>query len=252
MRRFLGKKGFSLLELIVVIAIIGVLLGMIVPTLSSRDANKNESITVARDFYSAVQNLFSKYSKYEDYIYYGQKDEAAGDKIMDYFKQLGGNYPVKKYVGIAMCVRKSKIEYVNAVTDNNALLCEMRLYQQSGVSDTTNFEKMFAKDIEPLFLQRDGIYYAYVTFENNEDKLNKLPNTNTVKVIATGYCPTELPPCGTDYDAFRNNYLFLTENGMNANGDYLGVCSSVKDTVLNAYIGEPNTYFSLYFKPLSP
>ncbi|MGN0669531.1 MAG: type II secretion system protein [Oscillospiraceae bacterium] len=251
MRRFLGKKGFSLLELVVVIAIIGVLLGMIVPTLSSRDANKNESILAARDFYSAAQNLFSKYSKYEDYIYYGQKDEAAADKIMDYNKQLGGNYPVKKYVGIAMCVRKSKIEYLNAVTDDNAVICEMKLYQQSGVSDTTNFEKMFTSDIEPLFARKDGIYYAYVTFENNEDKLNKIPNTNAVKVLAAGYCPTELPPCGTDYDAFRNKYLLLTENGMNANGDYLGVCSSVKDTVLDTYIGYPNSYFSLYFKPLS-
>ena len=74
MRRFLRKKGFSLVELIVVIAIIAVLLAMSVPSLSSRDANKKASILAARDFYSATQNLFSKYSKYEDYIYYGQKD----------------------------------------------------------------------------------------------------------------------------------------------------------------------------------
>lgn len=250
MRRFLRKKGFSLVELIVVIAIIAVLLAMIVPSLSSRDANKKASILAARDFYSATQNLFSKYSKYEDYIYYGQKDETG--KLIDYNKQLGGNYPAKKYLGVAMSVKKSKIEYVDIVGDDSAIICEMRLYGKSGVSDETDFEKMFAKDIEPLFLQQDGIYYAYVTFSSNADTINNIANTNTVKVLASGYCPSDLPPCGTDYDAFRNKYLLLEDNGLNADGLYLGVCSSTKDTVLDTYIGDPGSYFSLYFKAISP
>ena len=250
MRRFLRKKGFSLVELIVVIAIIAVLLAMIVPSLSSRDANKKASILAARDFYSATQNLFSKYSKYEDYIYYGQKDETG--KLIDYNKQLGGNYPAKKYLGVAMSVKKSKIEYVDIVGDDSAIICEMRLYGKSGVSDETDFEKMFAKDIEPLFLQQDGIYYAYLTFSSNADTINNIANTNTVKVLASGYCPSDLPPCGTDYDAFRNKYLLLEDNGLNADGLYLGVCSSTKDTVLDTYIGDPGSYFSLYFKAISP
>ena len=71
-------------------------------------------------------------------------------------------------------------------------------------------------------------------------------------MLASGYCPSDLPPCGTDYDAFRNKYLLLEDNGLNADGLYLGVCSSTKDTVLDTYIGDPGSYFSLYFKAISP
>lgn len=251
MRRFLGKKGFSLIELIVVIAIIAVLLAMIVPSLSSRESNKHASVLAARDFYSATQNLFTKYSKYEGNLYYGQKESD----LIVYDKKLGGNYPNPdnyNYLGIAMCVRKSKIEYVNIVGDKNSDICEMKLFQQTGLSEVTDFEKMFLKDIEPLFLQQDGIYYAYVYFKSNYNKdLNNGGNTNTVRVLASAYCPDELPPCGSDYDAFRESYLLLTDNGLNAKELYLGVCSSVQDTILNKYIGEPGSYFSLYFKNIS-
>lgn len=246
MRKIFGKKGFSLLELIVVIAIIAVLLAMILPSLSSRDANKKASILAARDFYSATQNLFSKYSKYEDYIYSGQKDDTS--KIIDYNKRLGGNYPKNHYTGIALKVKNSKIEYVDASSGDSALLCEMDLFRKSGVSDVTNFEKMFANDITPLFYMQDGMYYAYIYFENNENKATGEENTNTVKVLAAAYCPDELPPCGEDYNDFFHKYLLLVDNGLNANEDYLGVCSSTKDTTLDKYLGEPGTYFSLYYK----
>lgn len=251
MRKILGKKGFSLLELVVSIAIIGVLLAMILPSLSTRDANKKASISAAKDFYSATQSLFSKYSKYEDYLYYGQKDELAADKVIDYVKDLGGNFPKNAYTALAMKVENSKIVYVDAISLGSPTLAEMAMYSKSGVATETNFEKMFAKDIEPLFYLQDGMYYAYIYFVSNANAtLQGETNTNTVRVLAAAYCPTEFPPSGDDYNDFMENYLLLTDNGLNAKGMFLGVCSSTKDTNLDLNIGAPGSYFSLKFKSL--
>lgn len=251
MRKFLRKKGFTIIELIVVIAIIAVLVAMIVPTLSTRDANKHASRTAARDFYSATQHLFTKYSKYEGELYPGQKEDTG--KIIDYDKSLGGNYPTTLYICLAMCVRNGEIVYVDAVGANNPTVAEMNLYSQWHVSDETTLEKMLKKDLKPLFMQQDGIYYAYIFFRNNATLVpESTGNTNTVRVLAAAYCPTEIPPCGSDYNDFMSKYLLLQENGYNANGDYLGVCSSFEDKILNNTIGFPGTYFSLYSISAAP
>ena len=237
-------------------AIIAVLLAMILPSLSSREANKKAAVSAAKDYYSAVQYLVTKYSRYEGYLSADLKEQQLGNLdgqpkhecIFEYSKALFGNYPQKKYTAIAMKVKNSAIEYVDAASGDSATLCEMNLFKKSGVSKVTNFEKIFASDIDPLFEMQDGMYYAYIYFENNEDKIKGTVNTNTVRVLATAYCTNELPPCGTEYDEFRLKYLHLVDNGLNANEDYLGVCSSTKDTTLDKYIGEPGTYFSLYYK----
>lgn len=245
MGKFLRKKGFSLIELVVVLAIIAVLIAMILPTLSTRDSNMHASRLAARDFYSATQHLFTKYSKYEGELYPGQKEDTG--KIINYDKSLGGNYPTTLYICLAMCVRKGKIVYVDAVGADNPTVAEMNLYTQGHVGDETSFEKMLKQDIEPLFMQQDGIYYAYIFFRNNATLIpESTGNTNTVRVLGAAYCQTELPPCGGDYNDFMAKYLLLQKNGLNANEDYLGVCSSFEDNILNDIIGNPGTYFSLY------
>ena len=256
MRKILRKKGFTILELIVVFAIIAVLVAMIVPTLSSRDSNKHASMMAARDFYSATQHLFTKYSKYEGELYPGQMDESGTldtEKLINYDKTLGGNYPTNLYICLAMCVRNGEIAYIDATGANNPTIAEMTLYKQGNIDKETSFEQMLKKDIKPLFAQKDGIYYAYIFFRNNATLIPEATgNTNTVRVLAAAYSPTELPPCGDDYNDYMAKYLLLRENGYSANEDFLGVCSSFEDKVLNGIIGTPGTYFSLYSVSATP
>ena len=57
MKKLLNKKGFTMVELIVVIAIMGIMLAIVIPILSTTDARRNEVREYARSFYSNVQEL---------------------------------------------------------------------------------------------------------------------------------------------------------------------------------------------------
>lgn len=57
MRRLLRKQGFTMVELLVVVAIIGIMLGIVVPLLTTSSAREREAKEKARAFYSNVQEL---------------------------------------------------------------------------------------------------------------------------------------------------------------------------------------------------
>lgn len=57
MKRLLKKQGFTMVELIVVVAIIGIMLGIVVPLLTTSSAREREAKEKARAFYSNVQEL---------------------------------------------------------------------------------------------------------------------------------------------------------------------------------------------------
>ncbi len=56
-KRLLKKQGFTLVEMIVVVAIIGILLGLVIPMFNTNDAIIRAAKEKARAFYSNVQEL---------------------------------------------------------------------------------------------------------------------------------------------------------------------------------------------------
>ena len=257
MRRFLGKKGFSLLELIIVMAIIAVLTAMILPTLSSSDAQKRAVVSGAKDFYAATQNLFTKYSRFEGFLTNEMKEQQIGndaenlksDSILVYDKKLFGNYPPHEYVMLSMAVRKSQIVYVNAVCADSLAECEQKIFKQEGLAlegdkyVLTPFERAFAQDIDPLFEQQDGIYYALIRAEGlTSGPLDDTATNPSMRVLLTGFSFDELPIASGDFNEYKQDVLLFNEDFKLANGFYMGVCSSLK--VNDEYIGQPKSYFS--------
>ncbi len=258
MRRILGKKGFSLLELVIVIAIIGILSAMIVPNLSTSEAQKKAAVSGAKDFYSAAQYLVTKYSRYEGFLSNDMMKQQNGEdannpsdeSILVYKKGLFGNYPAKDYVMISVAVRNSQIVYVNAVSADTAAECEERIFKQEGLTKSgseylmTPFEYVFMQDIDPLFEQQDGVYYAVIKSEGVEKTTpDDTPMNPSMRLILTGFCSDELPIASGDFNSYKANVLLFNEDYRLANGFYMGVCTSHTNASGN-YIGTPGTYFS--------
>lgn len=263
LQRQKSKKGFTIVELIVVIAIIAVLIAVVVPILNNENSRKKEANAAAKDFYSAVQMVMNKYSLYDGDLsvaYTNNKDLG----IVRHYATMGGNYPYDNGAGItdhaypAATSLYIMIEAKNDIVRSIGMVSRAQsksatdpgLYQllkRSSSDRNTEFGRLFVGEIDDWIKFQDGFYYARVDFVpplNADGTLNKTEvNAETVKVVWTAYTRTELPSAAganaTDYT--NKNLYFGNFNKLN-NGTVCGVCAPVnsvgvkvgdKGTVLN-------------------
>ena len=112
MKKLLNRKGFTLVELIVVIAIIAILLAAVIPFFSTADARKNEARDYARSFYSNAQELMT--------------DEKASKNT--FFKDTGAEY-------LLVCAQ---------VDENNTMTSGVKVYMSYTAG--TDFEEPVLMD----------------------------------------------------------------------------------------------------------
>ena len=101
LQKIKSKRGFTLIELIVVIAVIAVLVGTILVGLDTTSAKVEESKSTASDFYSAIQTEFTNFQMYDGPLtmtlneaYKGSVASlGAGNGGIKYYPAVGGNYP---------------------------------------------------------------------------------------------------------------------------------------------------------------
>lgn len=255
------KKGFTLIELVIVLAIIAAMSAIILPSFVGQDDNRNRVTEGARDYYTAVQHLMSKFSRVErDYTGAHDTDTDAGNKVMIYDKNFGGNRPIRDYVFIAMEVKDTKIQWVDAYASDSSDVAEAQVLSRKHRSDADlnhAFVEAFHEEMDALFDGQDGFYYALIHYDDElEDDLNGTPGNNLVKVVMTGYGDHELPMYTGPVEGeasmlpfiqYALDNLHFTEVGRLANGNFFGVQSSWFSTVdgANKYYGEGGTYFRI-------
>lgn len=207
MLRFLQKskarKGFTIIELIVVVAIIGVMMAVILPMMNSERSRIEEARSAAADFYAAVQTAMTKYSLFDTVLSpaYSEKDRAADPEkfeknypgIIRHYAKMGGNYPYDKNANIKdheypaatslyilVYANNDIIESVGAVsraksnpdTEHPGLYTLLSKdadhgyveYRRGSSTINAEFGRLFASEIDNRINFRDGYYYARVDF----------------------------------------------------------------------------------------
>lgn len=258
--RLMRKKGFTIIELVIVIVIIAVLAAMVLPMLMSSDSNKSRVVSGAKDFYTAAQHLFSKFAKVErDYnplVGIDPKatlDPSYGQYVICYDEEFGGNRPVFDYVFLCAHIENRTVDMVDAYSSDDPRVAMAQVLKRNNRNETHPnhvFTEAFRAELDTLFDGNDGYYYALVYYDDTlKHSVSDTAGNNLVKVLMTGYGDYELglyefdvtDEGAVNFDGYRDANLLTTSEGILSTGFYFGVQSSEKQG--DKFIGEAGTYF---------
>ncbi|MBE6889038.1 MAG: type II secretion system protein [Oscillospiraceae bacterium] len=220
-----AKKGFTMVELIIVVAIIGVLIAIVAPLFSSDQARRDAADIYASDCYSGLQYNFTRYQKTEAPIT-PQLSLPAEQTYLKFNSDVGGNVLTSTiYIEIKY---DQGIKYVH-VSDSLFELTKLG----DGASSTA-FEKLIENDMNEIINGgSEGYYYAKVTMD---------PKHYNLKVMTVHFIEARLPEVIGSVSDYKTNNLHFIESALLSSGYICGTCSSEKNST-NGYVGGIGSYF---------
>ena len=249
-----SKKGFTLIELIVVLAILAVMMAITLPNINTRKAKISEANSTATDFYAACQSVFSKLSMFEGHLspaykkYYDDHSGAALG-IMGYYASMGGNYPVTPDraltsdqfpiatdIYMELHTKSDRIQDITvmAVDKNNSAYANG--FASFLVSRTTcasrewckAFSSMMSAELGDRIEYRDGYYYAKISFVEPPPPttITEKQMADTVKVKWTAYTRDRLPDSPSELTSYENSNLMFGDDYVLPNGNVCGTCAA--------------------------
>ena len=252
LQRLKAKRGFTMVELIVAIAVIGVMIGVLLAAADTKREKIAEANTTASDFYSTLQAEFTGFQMfdgpltmtlnraYRDGTIIGSNGKLGG---MKYYPYVGGNYPFdggklagethengtpkKSQLYIECYTFGSTIRRVNYASDLSTLI---DMVGNSGNTDA-QICLVLQQELRDRMHYRDGYYYARISYTPPDGiGLTRADYRNvSVKVDWVAYCSNEIT-------SNAQTYTFKSQNILNS-----GTVCGVHTTTVNPTLGTTGT-----------
>ncbi len=223
------KKGFTMAELIIVIAIIGVLTAMVLPIFSTNDTELKSSNVYAADFFASLQYNFTRYQLTEHHVS-PKMSEATEQTYMAYDNKRLGNYLKASYIFIE-AYYENGLQYVKVGSTLRDVL------ESADTSSNTELERILQEDLNEVINEANtGYYYAIVHYDIYDTKsygsgaTTSVFNYGNIKVLSAHYCRQQIAVTSslvfTDYSIMDGMIVGTCSGDANADGNYVGNKSS--------------------------
>lgn len=254
-------RGFTTIELIVVVAILAVLVSTVFVSSSNKRDRIKDANSTAADFYSAVQTEFTRFQMYDAPLTVTlsnayktpnllQTDSKLGG--VKYFPAVGGNYPFKasdapasadahltelpkaNSIFIEVYVIAGRIKHVDwAVGGIETLLAKTG---GTAAADKSELSAVLELEMKERMEYKDGYYYARISYTppTGIGPTKYDYRERSVKVMWTAYTSKEI----TNGNA--SSYTFKTQNTLES-GYICGVCKPKSGAY--STLGTPGTNF---------
>lgn len=244
LQKMRSKRGFTLVELIVVIAIIMILISVVLASLNTTTEVVNRANSTSSDFYSALQTEFTHFqmfdapltttlsNKYSESVSNVSNHKYGG---LMYYPDAGGNYPIdpakvptklrgdpndanpanrtvmpeagKLYFEFR--VYAGRIQYVDWDYTINGLLAR----EGSVASNMSELGAVLMQEMKERVTYQDGYYYAKVSYTKPSVTPGTIPTkhdyrTSAMTVEWTAYTADEIKSSKADSLEFgQQNFL---------------------------------------------
>lgn len=198
LQRLKSKRGYTVLELVIVIAIIAIMTGTIIAGSTTRQSRVREANSTAKDFYTTIQTEFTRFQMFDGPLtmslqkqYNASPNTAISSRKyggMMWFPTVGGNYPLSPNATkmASLHVNSDPLEWrsdglppvagltIEVHVVNNKILSVDWDYTSAGLFakgvdedndiDRSELSAVLQLELDRRMEYKDGYYYARVVY----------------------------------------------------------------------------------------